>query len=371
MPIVQQRRAQLLFQHTITPQPATANANGVITQSSWRTPAFDLWPALSFFIRRFGFPYESRFGGEPWTVGEQSTAVLLWSTPPGFTRAEFPAVSDRYPNAFLVIEQAGEFKGYLDFSEGQQQTQITHRNRWLWGRGQPQFDAFDTINHAAITLSFWQPLDDIHRTDDTWLIDWDGDSSFDHNDSDVSEDLDSYSYQHGLQVQSDITNLPISAADGLLRLRNKTGKYSAASPNAISASRLRQRNLVRHVNSEGDILFEGHLEPPKTLDENGLSFAEFTIAGKTRENLNREVYRVYTTGDNATAFRDVCADVGITVGDVTTPTIPLKNAVVSGEAVQGFRDLRAVSASWIFENEIGAMSMVSSLGLERSPQRDH
>ena len=371
MPIAAQRRGRVIWRETITPRAATPNADGIIAQSSWPFPVFGIWSNSAgtssggFNIRR------ATLTGFGLTAGQISSMLWIWSTS-GHDRATYPAVSDVHRNGFLVIEQ-GDIVNYIDFASGAQQTLITHRNRWVWtgeqvASGTVLSYGFTDLAHAPATFTFYAPLDEWHYTDDRWVFDWDGDGSFDHARSDVTADLEGYDYDYGLQVQPNLPNLPIAAADGELRLRNPDGRYTAGSVNAISVARLRARTLVRHVNSAGDVMWEGYAEPPKAANEAGVSYADFPLAGKSREQLNEATYRVYSSSTNAAIFRNLCSDVGLTVGDVVSDDIHTGQAIVSGTAVETFRQIRAFSGGWVYERQDGAVNLTSSFGLTRESE---
>lgn len=290
---------------------------------------------------------------------------LLWrfagQTYDGFT------LNALYPNLLLEMI-VGEQRNYLDMEHGFTEDARLRRFDLQNGEITDEYpDYVDFTGATPMTMNWYVPLDDLHRTADRWLMDWDADDSFDHADSDVTADVQSYDYEQGLPIQPDLANLPIVAARGLLRLRNQTGKYSADSPAAVSTAALRRRVGVRHVNSAGGVMWEGFAEAPNSSsDELGVSYANFPLSGKAKENLRRETYRVYTSSNNAQIFRDVAADVGLTVGEVTTDSIVTGEAVASGRAGDIFKQIRAFSGGWIYEDETGRLALKSSYGLDRA-----
>ena len=369
MPIAAQRRGRVIWRETITPRAATPNAAGIIAQSSWPFPVFGD-PAWSngagtssggFNIRR------ATLTGFGLTAGQISSVLWIWSTS-GQNRATFPAVSDVYRNAFLVIEQ-GNITNYVDFHNGQQQTLITHRNRWIWSGAQVDDGivaayGFRDLAHAPATFTFYAPLDEWHYTDDRFEIDWDGDGSFDHVQSDVTEDVEGYSLAYGLDAQDDMSNVPIAAADGVLRLRNSSGRYTADHASAISPARLRSRAQIRMVNSQSEVMWEGYANSPVTKRESQVDYADFPLSGKSREGLDEHVYRAYTAPTTSQQiFRDVCTDAGLTVGDLLGDSIATGVAVVGVTAIEALRDVRQFIGGWVFERHDGAVSAISPFGL--------
>ena len=229
---------------------------------------------------------------------------------------------------------------------------------------------------VPIAINLWVPLDSWFRPEERWLVDWDGDGSFDHAQSDVTSQVVDYDYEFGLQPQEDLRDLPLAAAQGSLRLLNLDGRYTPADAHELSSELETGRYLVRHQVSSPSAspfldldsphtIWEGWLDAPKLERRGATDYAVFPLTGKSEAALDTEIDLFVGQANQMQVFREMASAAGATVGTRNNgPAHPqIHQAALTGLLRERLQDLARYAFGWVFEDAAGALNFRSGFDL--------
>ena len=371
MPIINGRRVRLLHHWTAAGRelaaapPAQPNARRV-----WASDASGFGPWESIEWEQTA----------PFTA---TTGTLRWRTPPG-GQADPDEI---YPEVLIQFTQ-GDIVNWLRFDLTRHQP--TQRIQAADGRFYEVYEyryttpgftshiGWQNFGDASvpIAINLWVPLDSWFRPEERWLVDWDGDGSFDHAQSDVTSQVVDYDYEFGLQPQEDLRDLPLAAAQGSLRLLNLDGRYTPADAHELSSELETGRYLVRHQVSSPSAspfldldsphtIWEGWLDAPKLERRGATDYAVFPLTGKSEAALDTEIDLFVGQANQMQVFREMASAAGATVGTRNNgPAHPqIHQAALTGLLRERLQDLARYAFGWVFEDAAGALNFRSGFDL--------